>query len=39
MNIFLIITLVAMLAIFSVDAMQKRREYVKQQQSTKQKNF
>ena len=39
MNIFLIITLFAMLAVFSEDAMQKRREFVKQQQSTKQQNF
>jgi hypothetical protein len=35
MSIFLSITFVAMLAVFSVDAMQKRREFVKQQQSTK----
>jgi hypothetical protein len=35
MSIFLSITLVAMLAVFSVDVMQKRREFLKQQQSTK----
>ena len=35
MSIFLSVTFVAMLAVFSVDAMQKRREFVKQQQSTK----
>lgn len=39
MTTFLIIPLVAMLAVFSADAMQKRSEFVKQQQSTKQKNF
>ena len=33
MSIFLSITLVAMLAVFSVDVMQKRREFLKQQQS------
>jgi hypothetical protein len=36
MSIFLSITLVAMLAVFSVDVMQKRREFLKQYQSTKQ---
>jgi hypothetical protein len=35
MSIFLSITLIAMLAIFSVDVKQKRREFLKQQQSTK----
>ena len=34
MSIFLSITLIAMLAVFSVDVMQKRREFLKQQ-STK----
>ena len=35
MSIFLFITLIAMLAVFSVDVLQKRREFVKQQRSTK----
>jgi hypothetical protein len=35
MSIFLSITLVAMLTVFSVDVRQKRREFLKQQQSTK----
>ena len=35
MSIFLSITLLAMLTVFSVDVMQKRREFLKQQQSTK----
>jgi hypothetical protein len=35
MSIFLSVTVVAMLAVFSVDVMQKRREFLKQQQSTK----
>jgi hypothetical protein len=35
MNIFLSITTFALLAVFSVDVMQKRREFLKQQQSTK----
>ena len=34
MSIFLSITLVAMLAVFSVDVMQKRREFLKQQRKT-----
>jgi hypothetical protein len=34
MSIFLSITLVAMLTVFSVDVMQKRREFLKQHQST-----
>ncbi len=34
MSIFLSITLVAMLAVFSVDVRQKRREFLKQHQST-----
>jgi len=36
MSIFLSITLVSMLAVFSVDVMQKRREFLKQHQSAKQ---
>ena len=35
MSIFLSITLVAMFTVFSVDVMQKRREFLKQHQSTK----
>ena len=35
MSIFLSITTFALLTVFSVDAMQKRREFLKQQQSTK----
>lgn len=34
MSVFLSITFVAMLTVFSVDARQKRREYLKQQSST-----
>lgn len=34
MSIFLSITIFALLAVFSVDVMQKRREFLKQQQST-----
>ena len=33
MSIFLSITLVAMLAVFSVDVVQKRREFLKQSQN------
>jgi hypothetical protein len=33
MNIFLILTLVALLTVFSVDVRQKRREFLKQHQS------
>ncbi len=36
MNIFLSILLIALLAVFSVDARQKRREFLKQRISTKQ---
>ncbi len=39
MSIFLSITLVALLTVFSVDVMQKRREFVKQQHSTKHQDF
>lgn len=35
MSVFLSVTIVAMLAVFSVDVMQKRRDYLKQHQSTK----
>ena len=35
MSIFLSVTVVAMLAVFSVDVLQKRREFLKQHQSTK----
>ncbi len=35
MSIFLLITLIALLAVFSVDVKQKRREFLKQHQSTK----
>jgi len=35
MNIFLSITLIALLTVFSVDVRQKRREFLKQHQSTK----
>ena len=35
MSIFLSITLAAMLTVFCVDVLLKRREYLKQQQSTK----
>jgi hypothetical protein len=35
MSIFLSITLFAMLTVFSVDVMQKRREFLKQKQETK----
>jgi hypothetical protein len=34
MSIFLSITFVAMLTVFSLDVRQKRREYLKQHQST-----
>jgi hypothetical protein len=34
MDIFLSITFVAMLTVFSLDVRQKRREYLKQHQST-----
>lgn len=33
MSIFLTVTVVAMLAVFSVDVSQKRREFLKQHQS------
>jgi len=33
MSIFLSITVVAMLAVFSVDVLQKRREFLKQHQN------
>jgi len=35
MSVFLSVTIVAMLAVFSVDVLQKRREFLKQHQSTK----
>jgi len=35
MNIFLTLIFIAMLTVFSVDVRQKRREFLKQQQSTK----
>jgi len=35
MSVFLSITFVAMLTVFSVDVRQKRREYLKQQRSTR----
>jgi hypothetical protein len=35
MSIFLSIILAAMLTVFSVDVLQKRREFLKQQQNTK----
>jgi hypothetical protein len=35
MSIFLSATIVAMLAVFSVDVSQKRREFLKQHQTTK----
>jgi hypothetical protein len=35
MSIILSITLCAMLTVFSVDTMQKRREFLKQQHNTK----
>jgi len=35
MSIFLSITLFAMLTVFSVDVLQKRREFLKQKQGTK----
>ena len=35
MNIFLSITFVALLTVFSVDILQKRREFLKQQQNAK----
>jgi hypothetical protein len=35
MSIFLTVTVVAMLAVFSVDVLQKRREFLKQHQSAK----
>jgi len=35
MTIFLSITIFALLTVFSVDVMQKRREFLKQHQSTK----
>ncbi len=35
MNIFLSITFVALLTAFSVDVLQKRREFLKQQQNAK----
>jgi hypothetical protein len=39
MNVFLVITLVAMLAVFSVDVLQKRREFLKQHQSVQKNDF
>lgn len=33
MSIFLSVTIVAMLAVFSVDVLQKRREFLKQHQN------
>jgi len=39
MSIFLSITIVAMFAVFSVDVMQKRREFLKQEQRTNIENF
>jgi len=39
MSIFLVITLVAMLSVFSVDVMQKRRELLKQHQSVQKNDF
>jgi len=39
MNVFLVLTLVAMLAVFSVDVMQKRREFLKQHQSVQTNDF
>jgi hypothetical protein len=39
MSIFLAITFTAMVAVFSVDALQKRREFVKQHQSSKKNDF
>ena len=38
MSLFLLITIVALLAVFSVDVRQKRSEYLKQERSTKQEN-
>jgi len=35
MSIFLSVTLIALLTVFSVDVKQKRREFLKQHQSTK----
>ena len=35
MNIFLSITTFALLVVFSVDVLQKRREFLKQHQTTK----
>jgi len=35
MSIFLSVTIVAMLAVFSVDVLQKRREFLKQHQNIK----
>ncbi len=35
MSIILFIIFIAMLAVFSVDVLQKRREFLKQQHSTK----
>ena len=34
MNIFLLLTFIALLTVFSVDVQQKRREFLKQHQST-----
>jgi hypothetical protein len=39
MSIFLSITLVAMLTVFCVDVMQKRREFLKQHQNTQKNDF
>lgn len=33
MSIFLTVTIIAMLAVFSVDVLQKRREFLKQHQN------
>ena len=38
MNIFIFLTLVTMVAVFSVDVRQKRQKYI-QQQSTQQNDF
>lgn len=35
MSLFLFFTIVALLAVFSVDVRQKRREFLKQEQSTR----
>lgn len=39
MSIFLSVTIVAMVAVFSVDVLQKRREFLKQHQSVEQSDF